>query len=316
VTTTLTRATTTTGVTSPKKIVVVSGLAGAGKTTAARALEDLGYFVVDNLPPPLIEPLLALSGDGRDRLAFVVDAREAAFLQEFPSTWGRLRDAGHQLLLLFLDCADEVLVRRYQETRRRHPLDRSDDADAVTEPAADHAGAGWSALSTAIARERVLLDDVKARADVIVDTRALSVHELKRIVTARFGEATATLQATLVSFGFKRGLPAELDLCFDARFLPNPFFVEALRRRSGLDPEVRDFVLQQPSTGPFVDKIVDLVGFLLPLFAAEGKSYATVAIGCTGGRHRSVALVEAAVARLRQAGFDVAARHRDLDRER
>jgi UPF0042 nucleotide-binding protein len=294
-------------VTSSKKIVIVSGLAGAGKTTAARALEDLDYFVVDNLPPQLIEPLLSLSGDGRERLAFVVDARDATFLQEFPAVWTRLREAGHDVIVLFLDCADEALVRRYQETRRRHPLDRSDGHEG--------SGAGWSALSAAIARERALLDEVKARADAIIDTRALSVHELKRLVTERFGSPTSTLQATLVSFGFKRGLPAELDLCFDARFLPNPFFVQGLRAKSGLDEPVRDFVLQQKDAGPFLDKVVDLVGFLLPLFAAEGKSYATVAIGCTGGRHRSVALVEAAVARLRQAGFDVAARHRDLDRE-
>jgi UPF0042 nucleotide-binding protein len=295
--------------TSTKKIVIVSGLAGAGKTTAARALEDLGHFVVDNLPPQLIEPLLALSGDGRDRLAFVVDARDATFLRGFPDVWTRLREAGHDVLVLFLDCADEVLVRRYQETRRRHPLDRS---DVESTPGS---GASWSALSAAILRERALLDDVKARADAIIDTRALSVHELKRLVTERFGSPTSTLQATLVSFGFKRGLPAELDLCFDARFLPNPFFVQGLRAKSGLDDEVREFVLQQKDAGAFLDKVVDLVGFLLPLFAAEGKSYATVAVGCTGGRHRSVALVEAAVARLRDAGFDVAARHRDLDRE-
>ena len=295
--------------TSTKKIVIVSGLAGAGKTTAARALEDIGYFVVDNLPPQLIETLLTLAGDGRERLAFVVDARDATFLQEFPVVWTRLREAGHDVVVLFLDCADEVLVRRYQETRRRHPLDRSDvDAGAGT-------GASWSALSAAIGRERALLDEVKARADAMIDTRGLSVHELKRLVTERFGNPTSTLQATLVSFGFKRGLPAELDLCFDARFLPNPFFVQGLREQSGLDDAVRDFVLQQKDAGPFLDKLVDLTGFLLPLFAAEGKSYATVAIGCTGGRHRSVALVEAAVARLRQAGFDVAARHRDLDRE-
>jgi UPF0042 nucleotide-binding protein len=295
-----------------KKIVVVSGLAGAGKSTAARALEDLDYFVVDNLPPPLIEPLLSLAGDGRDRLAFVVDARDAAYLHDFDAIWTRLREAGHELLLLFLDCADEVLVRRYQETRRRHPLDRS---EFVPDVGGNPAQPSRSVLETAIQRERSVLDEMKARADAIIDTRALSVHELKRLVAERFGDPTSTLQATFVSFGFKRGLPAELDLCFDARFLPNPFFVDGLRRQSGLDAEVRDFVLGQQDTGPFLDKIVDLTGFLLPLFSAEGKSYATVAIGCTGGRHRSVALVEAAVARLREAGFHVAARHRDLDRE-
>jgi UPF0042 nucleotide-binding protein len=290
---------------SSKQIVVVSGLAGAGKTTAARALEDLGYFVVDNLPPSLIETLISLAGDGRPKLAFVVDAREARFLAAFPETWTRLQRAGHRLLLLFLDCADDVLVRRFQETRRRHPLDFSDEN---TSPLGD------SGLLNAIARERALLDDVKGEADAIIDTRSLSVHDLKRIVVERFGDTEVQLQATLMSFGFKRGLPAELDLCFDARFLPNPYFVEDLRAGTGLDAHVRDFVLKQPDAAPFLDKVVDLVAFLLPRFATEGKSYATVAIGCTGGRHRSVALVEAAVARLRASGLEVGARHRDLDR--
>jgi UPF0042 nucleotide-binding protein len=293
--------------TAAKQIVVVSGLAGAGKTTAARALEDLGFFVVDNLPPQLIETLVSLSADDRPRIAFVVDARDGADLHEFPATWARLGDAGHRRLLLFLDCADDVVVRRFQETRRRHPLDRSTDGDS---------GIGDSALVTAIARERALLDELRGLADAVIDTGELSVHELKRLVVERFGAVEARLHATLVSFGFKRGLPAELDLCFDARFLPNPFFVEGLRPGSGLDPAVRDFVLSQPDAAVFLDKIVDLVAFLLPRFAAEGKSYATIAVGCTGGRHRSVALVEAAVARLRGAGFDVGARHRDIERER
>jgi UPF0042 nucleotide-binding protein len=291
--------------TPPKQVVVVSGLAGAGKTTAARALEDLGFFVVDNLPPQLIETLVSLSGDDRPRIAFVVDARDEADLHEFPATWARLGEAGHRRLLLFLDCADDIAIRRFQETRRRHPLDRSTDGDS---------GLGDSALLTAIARERALLDDLRGLADAVIDTGELSVHELRRLVVECFGAAEARLHATLVSFGFKRGLPTELDLCFDARFLPNPFFVEGLRAGSGLDAPVRDFVLQQPDAIAFLDKVVDLVAFLLPRFAAEGKSYATVAIGCTGGRHRSVALVEAAVLRLRTAGFDVGARHRDLER--
>ena len=296
--------------TTPRQIVVLTGLAGAGKTTAARALEDLGFFVVDNLPPQLIEPLIAFAegaaSDSKKRLGFVVDAREAASLHEFPATWARLKASGHRLLLLFLDCADDVLVRRFQETRRRHPLDKTDDNTSQV---------GDAGLLSAIARERRLLDEMRNRADFVIDTRTLSVHELKRLVIERFGDERSGLTVTLTSFGFKHGLPTDLDLCFDARFLPNPYFVDALRKKTGLDDDVAAYVLGQPDAQLFLDKVCDLVAFLIPRFSAEGKSYATVALGCTGGKHRSVALVEAAVARLRAQGFDVNVRHRDVERE-
>ena len=295
-----------------KQVIVLSGLAGAGKTTAARALEDLGFFVVDNLPPQLIEPLITMAGagDARTKFAFVVDAREASFLREFPTTWARLAELTDQgtlaarPLLLFLDCDDDVLVRRFQETRRRHPLDTSGDGS-------QH---GESSLYTAIAAERALLDDVKARADTIIDTRGLSVHDLKRLVSERFGGDGSRLLVTLLSFGFKYGLPNDLDLCFDARFLPNPYFVEALKGQTGRDDAVRDFVFHHDDARIYLDKIVDVTAFVVPRFATEGKSYATVAIGCTGGKHRSVALVEAGVAALRERGIEVKARHRDVDR--
>lgn len=295
-----------------KQVIVLSGLAGAGKTTAARALEDLGFFVVDNLPPQLIEPLITMAGagDARTKFAFVVDAREASFLREFPTTWARLAELTDQgtlaarPLLLFLDCDDDVLVRRFQETRRRHPLDTSGDGS-------QH---GESSLYTAIAAERALLDDVKARADTIIDTRGLSVHDLKRLVSERFGGDGSRLLVTLLSFGFKYGLPNDLDLCFDARFLPNPYFVEALKGQTGRDAAVRDFVFHHHDARIYLDKIVDVTAFVVPRFATEGKSYATVAIGCTGGKHRSVALVEAGVAALRERGIEVKARHRDVDR--
>ncbi len=295
-----------------KQVIVLSGLAGAGKTTAARALEDLGFFVVDNLPPQLIEPLITMAGagDARTKFAFVVDAREASFLREFPTTWARLAELADQgtlaarPLLLFLDCDDDVLVRRFQETRRRHPLDTSGDGS-------QH---GDSSLYTAIAAERALLDDVKARADTIIDTRGLSVHDLKRLVSERFGGDGSRLLVTLLSFGFKYGLPNDLDLCFDARFLPNPYFVEDLKGQTGRDAAVRDFVFQHDDARIYLDKIVDVTAFVVPRFATEGKSYATVAIGCTGGKHRSVALVEAGVAALRERGIEVKARHRDVDR--
>jgi UPF0042 nucleotide-binding protein len=295
-----------------KQVIVLSGLAGAGKTTAARALEDLGFFVVDNLPPQLIEPLITMAGagDARTKFAFVVDAREASFLREFPTTWARLAELTDQgtlaarPLLLFLDCDDDVLVRRFQETRRRHPLDTSGDGS-------QH---GDSSLYTAIAAERALLDDVKARADTIIDTRGLSVHDLKRLVSERFGGDGSRLLVTLLSFGFKYGLPNDLDLCFDARFLPNPYFVEDLKGQTGRDAAVRDFVFHHEDASSYLAKIVDVTAFVVPRFATEGKSYATVAIGCTGGKHRSVALVEAGVAALRERGIEVKARHRDVDR--
>lgn len=282
-----------------KQIVVLSGLAGAGKTTAARALEDLGFFVVDNLPPQLIETLMTMAdsgGGGPKRLAFVIDAREASFLSEFPPTWDRLRKGGqHELMLVFLDCSDEVLVRRFKETRRRHPLDEGDGVLAGIE------------------RERKLLADVSMRADAIVDTRQLSVHELKRLIAERFGTAGQKRQlVTVLSFGFKHGLPHELDLCFDVRFLPNPFFVDELRPLAGTDEPVQSWVLAQPDTAPFLDKLDDMISFLLPRFEQEGKTYVTIAIGCTGGQHRSPTVALVLGQRLRGRGIDARVVHRDI----
>jgi UPF0042 nucleotide-binding protein len=289
-----------------KRIVVLSGLAGAGKSTAARALEDLGFFVVDNLPPALIETLLRLSdesGGERQKLAFVIDARDAAFLKDFGATWDRLRQSEHELSLVFLDANDEALVRRFQETRRRHPLDTSSDAS----------GNSRAGVLEAIKRERALLHDVSMRADAIIDTRDLSVHELKRLVVERFGgERQKRLLVTVLSFGFKHGLPHELDLCFDVRFLPNPFFVEGLRPLAGTDDAVARFVLDQPDTAGFLARTEDLVAFLLPRFEREGKSYVTIAIGCTGGRHRSPAIAAELAGRLAARGVDARVQHRDV----
>jgi RNase adapter protein RapZ len=291
-----------------KTILVLSGLSGAGKTTAARALEDLGFFVVDNLPPDLMEPLIALGAQaaGRDRFAFVIDAREARFLDGFPDTWERLRQAGHRLLLVFLDCADDVLVRRFQETRRRHPL--QSDQGSVTE---------------AIQLERSLLRELSARADVMLDTRTFNAHQLKSLIEERFGDTRAAFALNLMSFGFKHGLPTELDLCLDVRFLQNPFFVADLRPLTGKDPRVSAYVLDQPDAQSFLDRALPMLTFLAPRFARAGKPFATVAIGCTGGKHRSVATVErlaqllpaALAAEPDAAPVNVRVRHRDVERE-
>ena len=281
------------------QLVVVSGLAGAGKTTAARALEDIGFFVVDNLPPQLIETMLAMAdaGGALKKIAFVIDAREPQFLKDFGPTWDRLRSSDRERMLLFFDCSDDVLVRRFKETRRRHPLD---DGTGVV---------------AAIARERALLTDMSMRADAIVDTRELSVHELKRVVLDRFSEAGARRQVlTVMSFGYKHGLPQELDLCFDVRFLPNPFFAEGLRPLSGLDAPVARYVLDQPDAIAFLDQVETMLEFLVPRFEHEGKSYVTVAIGCTGGRHRSPALAAALAERLSTRSEGVRLVHRDVAR--
>lgn len=286
----------------PKRIVVVTGLAGAGKSTAARALEDVGFFVVDNLPPQLIETLVNLadnSGGELRRIALVIDAREAKFLKEFGPAWERLTATEHEVNLLFLDASDEALVKRFKETRRRHPLDHGEG------------------VRHGIAAERALLEDMQHRADELFNTTAMSVHQLKQRVTERFGSTQSdALGLTVMSFGFKHGLPSELDLCFDCRFLQNPYFVDQLRLRPGTDPEVAQYVLEQPDTELFIRKIEDMVDFLLPRFLAEGKAYVTTAIGCTGGRHRSVAIAEALGRRLREKSFEVRVLHRDLDKPR
>jgi len=282
---------------STKRIVVLTGLAGAGKTTAARALEDLGYFVVDNLPPQLIETLISLSdssGNELRRIALVIDARDARFLDGFADAFARMQQGEHDVSLLFLDCDDDELVRRYKETRRRHP----------------HATDGGG-VRDGIRKERALLDDMGANAEARINTTSLSVHQLRDLIQERFGhDEVAGQTVTILSFGFKHGLPPELDLCFDVRFLKNPYFVEELRPQTGKDRPVRDYVLAQEGAQDFLDKVDDLASFLLPRYRDEGKRYVTIAVGCTGGQHRSVALTEALAARIPGARV----RHRDLDK--
>jgi UPF0042 nucleotide-binding protein len=290
-----------TGAAQPQ-LVILTGVSGSGKTTALRALEDAGFYCIDNLPIVLLEKLLDLSGHTAgevSRIAAVVDARDTRFLGEAPRIIGELRGRGVDLTVLFLDCDDEALVRRYSETRRRHPL----------------AGQGGT-VQDGIAAERQALEGLRAEADEVVDSTALNVHDLKRLVARRFtsGEG-ARLGVTVVSFGFRYGLPGHADMVLDVRFLPNPYFVQELRRHTGLEPEVRDFVLGQPDAEAFLARLVDFAAFLLPRYRGEGKSYLTIAIGCTGGKHRSVAIAGELARRLEAGGQPIRVWHRDVEKE-
>jgi UPF0042 nucleotide-binding protein len=285
-------------------LVLISGLSGSGKTHALRCLEDLGYLCVDNLPATLIPrfaELVVRSLEASDRgAALAVDVREGRFLPQLVPTVRQLRaDRNLRVTLLFFEASDPVLVRRFSETRRPHPL---------VEQA--------SSLAEAIAQERELLGDLKAAADRIVDTSNLTVHDLRRRVQDDFGTAEDRApQISVVSFGFKHGLPPDADFVLDARFLPNPFFIPALRGLDGRDSEVREFLEDDPDYGEFVSRIRDMLGFLMPRYLNEGRAYLTVGIGCTGGRHRSVALAEAVGGFLRESGHAARVSHRDVDRE-
>jgi len=279
--------------------IVVTGMSGAGKSAASRCLEDLGFFCIDNLPATLIPKVAELCAQSEKRIERVclgVDAREGRFLDDLSGILADLRRDGHRVRVLFLDASDEVLVRRFSETRRPHPL--APDGSTLE----------------GIRAERLRLADLKARADLDVDTSAFTVHELRKFLTTAFLDLPPPrpMVLTLVSFGYRHGLPVDADLVFDARCLPNPHFVEALRPLSGQAPAVAAYVLGSRETRGFLERIQALVTYALPLYVQEGKAYLTVAIGCTGGRHRSVALVEELGRRLTAAGHEITVRHRDV----
>jgi RNase adapter protein RapZ len=275
------------------QIVIVTGLSGAGKSTALRALEDIEFTCVDNIPVPLVTSMvehLAHEGD-RDKLAIAIDARQRRSLAAWQQTIKALRSSGHRLEVMFLDASDEVLLRRFSETRRRHPLSGDDVLDGIR-------------------RDRELMAEMRHGA-AIVDTTNLNTHQLKSIIQDRYG-GTGKLAVTFVSFGFKHGLPLEFNLVFDVRFLPNPYFEPALTHLDGRDPDCSKFVLG-PDGAELVRQVEGLLRFTLPQMEKEGKLYVTVAVGCTGGRHRSVAVVEEL--RRRLAGeWDILVRHRDVER--
>lgn len=274
------------------QIVIVTGLSGAGKSTALRALEDIEFTCVDNIPVPLISQLVEhLAHEGRQKLALAIDSRQRRNLGAWPAQLAKLRGAGHRLEVMFLDASDEVLLRRFSETRRRHPLSGDDLVDGVR-------------------RDREVMADIRHGA-VLVDTSNLTMHQLKAIIQDRYG-GTGKLAVTLVSFGFKHGLPLDFNLVFDCRFLPNPYFEPTLHHLDGRDPDVARFVLG-PEGLELTRQIEGLLRFTLPQFQKEGKMYVTIAVGCTGGRHRSVTIVEELRRRL-GGEWDILVRHRDVDR--
>jgi UPF0042 nucleotide-binding protein len=286
------------------RFIVLTGLSGSGKSQAIRALEDLGYFCVDNLPTTLIPTLAALvKREGISRVAIVVDIREKSFLAEFPRTFKRLRAMkGLNPALIFLEATHNTLVRRFSETRRPHPL--SPDRSAAE----------------GIRAERKQMNTIRAMADRIIDTSELTPHQLRQAFAAfsgvTRGEKTA-LPVTLVSFGFRHGIPLDADLVFDVRFLPNPHFVQRLRSKTGRDPAVVKFMEEHPATGEMLERLKELLRFLIPQYVTEGKSYLTIGIGCTGGQHRSVMIAEAlkkTIAGL--PGTRVRVRHRDIGQTR
>ncbi len=283
------------------EVAVITGLSGAGRSEAAKALEDLGWFVIDNLPPALIDKMLALAlGRGNDmkRVALVIDARGGAFFGEAAAALDMLRRRVGRFRLIFLDAADDVLVRRFDASRRRHPM-------AIDDP-----------VAVGIQRERELMRPIREGADLIIDTSELSVRGLRRKISEAFedGAAGNGLRTTIVSFGYKFGLPLDADTVLDVRFLPNPHWIDGLRELTGLQPSVREFVLGQDSTGPFLDRVKGLFATTLPGYQAEGRQYLTIAVGCTGGRHRSVVLSEEICAFIKEQGYNAKVIHRDVGR--
>ncbi len=288
------------GETTPE-LVIISGMSGAGRSTAAKCLEDLGWFVVDNLPPALIPTMVDLGARSQGavpRIGVVVDVRGRTFFDELLTSLEELEKRGVRLRVLFLESSDDSLVRRFESVRRPHPL----QADGR--------------IVDGIARERELLRELRGEADLVLDTSNLNVHQLRAKMDAQFaGQDEPELRATVMSFGFKYGLPVDADLVVDCRFLPNPHWVPELRARTGTDPEVAEYVFQQPGAQQFVDGYTDLLRIITEGYRREGKRYMTLAVGCTGGKHRSVAMSEQLTKRLIADGVETVLVHRDMGRE-
>ncbi len=284
------------------EFIIISGLSGAGKSKAASFMEDMGFFCVDNLPAPLIPKFaeLGMAGTGEyDRVVLVTDVRSGTNFSALFQSLEALKGMKCPYRILYMDASDDVIIKRYKETRRSHPL--AEECDS---------------LEGAIALERRMLAPLRERAEFVVDTSDLSTAKLRGELLRLFGRGSqeGAMTVSVTSFGFKHGLPREADLVFDVRFLPNPYYVQELRPRTGLDDGVRDYVFSGGAAGEFLEKLQDLVGFLLPKYVEEGKSALVVAVGCTGGHHRSVAIAHALAAYIRGRGYPVTESHRDLGR--
>jgi UPF0042 nucleotide-binding protein len=283
------------------EFVIITGMSGAGKTQAANVLEDIGFFCVDNLPSTLIPNFaeLCAQADGRmQKIALVIDVREGRFLANLFDILDGLKKEGHRVMILFLNAGEDSLVRRFSETRRPHPL------------AID------GSLVMGIRNERQILAKLQREADLVIDTSSCTVHEFRKLLFDAFQGwgISETTRISLVSFGYKYGLPNYADVIFDLRFLPNPHFVEELKPLTGKDQPVIDFILENPKTCSYLERLVDFLNFCLPFYIQEGKSYLTICLGCTGGRHRSVTLVEHLAQVLRQMGHPIHVHHRDVDK--
>jgi UPF0042 nucleotide-binding protein len=294
----MTRATSGPDVT---ELVILTGMSGAGRSTAANVLEDLGWYVVDNLPPQMMLPMATLAGEpegGVTKLAAVIDVRSRSFFTAFRDALEALRERGFEPRVIFVDATDEALVRRFESVRRPHPLQ------------------GQGLMLDAIIHEREMLGDLRAEADVLIDTSGLNVHQLSAKVTQIFaGSGGPRLRLAVMSFGFKYGIPLDADLVFDMRFLPNPFWIPELRPQNGTEPAVAKYVMTRRGAKEFVDRVVDLMKPMTDGYQREGRRYVTLAVGCTGGKHRSVAVAEELAARLNGKDVGTILVHRDLGRE-
>jgi RNase adapter protein RapZ len=280
-------------------VLVVTGMSGAGRSSVAKVLEDLEYVVIDNLPPTLLE-LAVQSHDipsEHTHLAVVIDSRGGLPIDDLKQAMIALERDGVVSRIVFLDAEDDVIIGRYEENRRPHPL-------------------GLDTIAGSIAAEREMLSELREMADVVIDTSSLNVHQLRERITGLFSESGATrpVRVSIRSFGFKHGTPRDLDLLFDVRFLPNPHWVPELRDQVGTDIEVRDYVLEADGAVEFIDRVVEMLEFLIPRFLSEAKSYLSIGIGCTGGHHRSVAIAEQLGARLKESGIHASVSHRDIQR--
>jgi UPF0042 nucleotide-binding protein len=283
------------------EVVIVTGVSGAGKSQAIKCLEDIGFFCIDNLPTTLIPTFVRLctqSEHAIERVGLVIDVRGGEFLAPLFDILTMLRAEGHTVKIVFLDAYDEVLVRRFSESRRPHPL-----------------AAGRSALE-GITAERQLLARLRNDADLIIDTSALNIHDLKRFLSQAFvrERPMAKISLSLVSFGYKHGLPFDADIVFDTRFLPSPHFIDDLRPLTGLDSQIGEFLMRTSATKPYLERLVDLLDFVVPLCEKEGRAYLTVALGCTGGHHRSVFFVEQLAGHFLETGYQINVRHRDIEK--